>query len=328
MNSTGEFSLPSRIITTPGLPVPIKIPGGKRQLLHEILPRMPAMFDRYFEPFLGGGALFFALRGAGYAGPAFLNDANPELMAVYQGLQLQRAQVEARLMVLSDRYAQCVSREKRQRFFLEVRTVCREQRCGDLFPGLTSEHGVYESARAAAYIFLNRTSFNGVWRANKAGEFNTSFGEEEGEPKRAVDIVRPAVLSSAERMLQGVHLSCEDFEVALTRPESVPGTGSINTPPGPGDFCYFDPPYVPLTNTACFTQYTGTGFTFSDQLRLVRLAQQLVARGVFVLLSNHDIPAIRQLYAGFAITTVKARRKVNSDGKNRGPVNELLISGC
>jgi DNA adenine methylase len=163
--------------------------------------------------------------------------------------------------------------------------------------------------RAARFIYVNRVGFNGMYRVNSRGEFNIPFGR----------YTNPTIcdenrLRDCSRALQGTQVHHEDFAEAASRAVK-------------GDFVYFDPPYMPISKTSDFTSYTAVGFSLEDHRRLRNVARMLAARGVHVLLSNSNAPAILELYAeGFDIRTVRMNRSINSNGKGRGSVEELLIA--
>lgn len=264
----------------------LKWVGGKRQLLPEILRRLPAEIDHYVEPFLGGGAVFFALAAEGRIRKgAHLSDANEELVTTYRAV---RDYVEDVIFAL-DSYR--------------------------------NEPEVYERARrwdwrelpkpsvAARMIYLNKTGFNGLYRVNRAGKFNTPFGRY-AKPT----ICDAPVIRAASRALRDADVDRCDFEghEVVVRPGSV---------------FYFDPPYLPVSATSDFTSYTGEGFGIEDHRRLAALFDRLARAGVPVLLSNSSAPAVRELYARHRVEEVSARRSVNSVGSKRGAVTELLVSG-
>ena len=163
--------------------------------------------------------------------------------------------------------------------------------------------------RAARLIFLNRTCYNGLYRENSKGQFNVPFGRYDNPT-----ICDEARLRRASQALQGVELVAGDFE-------------QVVTPAGPGDFIYFDPPYVPLSATSNFTSYSRTGFDIDDQRRLAGVIGQLTQRGCFVMLSNSSTALVYELYEQpvFRLVPIQARRSINSKAEGRGPVKELLI---
>jgi DNA adenine methylase len=162
-------------------------------------------------------------------------------------------------------------------------------------------------ALAARMIYLNKTGFNGLYRVNRSGGFNVPIGSYKNPT-----VCDEANLRACARALQGVDLVQADFTL-------------VAEPARSGDFVYFDPPYVPVGGTSDFTSFTAAGFGIADQERLVDFAGRLKASGVHVLLSNADLPAVRELYRGFEMRAVQARRNINSNGGKRGAVGELLI---
>jgi DNA adenine methylase len=267
----------------------LKWAGGKRQLLPRILDLVPARIDTYYEPFLGGGAVFFALAARGVFRTAVLGDANPDLIACYAAI---RDDVDGVIAVL---------RGPRYRNRRELYYRVRGQDPGALTP----------AERAARLIYLNRCGFNGLYRVNSKGQFNVPFGR----------YTRPKIcdeprLRAASRVLAGVRLVCEDFETVMARARR-------------GDFVYLDPPYVPVSRTASFTAYAARSFGAAEQERLADGLRELARRKVSALLSNSDCGATRRLYHGLDIDAVWARRSINSVATARGSVGELLVrSAC
>ena len=273
-------------VDTPDQPVPaaplLKWAGGKRQLLPEIRKNVPAAFGRYFEPFVGGGAVFFDLFTESHV-LAYLGDANAELIVTYSAV---RDDVDGVITAL-----RAHARQHSEEHFYAVR----------------AQRVRAPSSVAARMIYLNRTCFNGLYRVNRRGEFNVPFGKYTNPTICDEDNLR-----ACSRVLASAELVCADFAsvVAVARK---------------GDFAYFDPPYVPVSETGDFTSFTAAGFGPADQERLVQCARRLKETGVHVLLSNADLPAVRKIYAGFEMRRVEARRNINSKGGKRGDVGELLI---
>jgi DNA adenine methylase len=162
--------------------------------------------------------------------------------------------------------------------------------------------------RAARMIYLNRAGFNGLYRVNSKGEFNVPFGRH-ANPM----ICDEENLTACSAALHGVDIRCEPFESVLSNAES-------------GDFVYFDPPYIPISDTAFFTAYEKSGFGMENQARLADVFDTLAARGVFALLSNADVPWIRDRFKGHRVHSVLANRSVNSKGHKRGPVGEVIVA--
>jgi DNA adenine methylase len=273
----------------------VKWAGGKGQLLPELLRRLPRKFRRYHEPFVGGAALFFSLHNGGrLRHGAVLSDYNPELVLCYQ---VVRDDTEALIdaLKLHERYR--LDRD----YFMEIRSWDRQ-------PGFAQRSAV---ERAARTIFLNRTCYNGLYRLNNKGQFNAPFGYYKNPL-----ICDPENMRAASQALKGAELLVGDFGDAAARAER-------------DDLVYFDPPYVPMSATASFTHYTGQTFGPEDQRRLARLFDELMERGVYVMLSNSATPLSRELYAAHAVSTsvVYASRKINCDGRKRGQVEELIVCG-
>lgn len=275
--------------------------GGKRQLLPELMPHVPEGFGRYFEPFVGAGALFFALAAQGRFDSrrpsnepvAFLNDINAHLMHAYLGLQHNHDRVVELLRAHEEAHRELPAGD----YYLQMRAG---------MPDVTTT----PTARTAAwFIYMNKTCFNGIWRVNAAGRFNVPMDKQKSRP-----IVDAAVLRAAAVALRSAFLTGVDFEKATEDAR-------------PGDFVYFDPPYIPVSATSDFTSYTTEGFGSVDQQRLCSWARELKARGVRVLLSNSDTPATRELYGkGFQLQRVFRGGRINAKVERRQPVAELLIS--
>ena len=266
----------------------LKWAGGKTQILERLLAILPEGGIRtYFEPFVGGGALFFTLAAQGRFERAVLNDFNQELMDCYRAIQSCPEDVVERLK----------GWEVDKETFLQVRSMMP----ADLLPHV----------RAARMIYLNKTGFNGLYRVNRKGEFNVPFGKWKHTP-RVLDA--PNLRLCHEVLNRATTLLDQDFA------DAVKGATS-------GDVVYFDSPYIPLNATSNFTSYTADGFTLDDQHRLAACFKERVKAGAFVLASNSNTEITRELYKGFEMHQVQARRCINSRGDRRGNVHELLIVG-
>jgi DNA adenine methylase len=271
--------------------------GGKTALLPELRQHVPDRFGRYFEPFVGGGALFFELIAChNNFIAASLSDVDPHLTSTYRHVRDSVDTVIARLKVLEGMWRRRSDAE-RNAFYYKIR---------DRFNSKIDDGS---EAQAARMIFLNKTGFNGVWRVNKAGEYNVPVGRS----KSPINICDRENLLACSHALTNADISCCNFAAQFEAASK-------------GDFLYADPPYWPVSSTADFTTYTADGFSSSDQERLRDCALAAKKRGVSVLLSNADVPAVRKLYArGFEMRRVEAKRSVNCRGKKRGVVGELLI---
>lgn len=270
----------------------LKYVGGKRRLLPELAKRLPEDIRerRYHEPFVGGGALFWHLRREGrIGGRVVLSDSNERLMRSYRGVCDDVEGVLFRLRQHEERHA--------REHFEAIRRI-------------EVDRLVENAATAAWFIYLNKTAYNGLYRVNASGQFNTPFGDY-AKPK----ILDEENLRACSRALQDVELCHADF--ADVRPG------------GPEDFFYFDPPYAPATKTRGFTGYGPGGFTDDDQRRLAEYAATLKRAGARVLLTNSDTPLVRELYPEpfWKVERVEVRGDaVSCKAEGRGRVAELIIS--
>jgi DNA adenine methylase len=295
MNTSAAFIDGSSLRTT-CLPW-TKWVGGKRQLLDQILPRVPSSFTRYWEPFVGGGAVFFAL-GLNNVKDCFLSDTNGELVNCYK--------------VIRDDVSSLVKVLKGGLFVYDKETYYKirawePQACSDVM-------------RAARFVYLLKTGFNGLWRVNRKGEFNVPMGKYNNPT-----ICDEETLYACSKALERVHINAWDFAWIGDRNVMIEHWNVSEVKPG--DFVYFDPPYAPVNATSNFTGYAQDGFGLKDHERLADFYRELSRRGVKCLLSNADVPLVHKLYGGFDfyIDRVEARRNVNSKGDKRGKVGEVLI---
>lgn len=290
----------------------LKWAGGKRQLLPALRTFYPESFGRYFEPFVGSGAVYFDLYASGrLAGAgATLTDCNADLIGCYQVVRDRTLDVQRALA----RLARAHARDGAAHFYL-VRERFNRARArlaaGDVVSG-------YTPALAAMLIYLNRTGFNGLFRLNAAGQFNVPAGRY--VRPRICDPVHLAGVAEALGA-PGVSLRLSPFESAVAAA-------------GAGDLVYFDPPYAPVSATARFTSYTARPFTLDDHARLRDCAVALARRGCAVMVSNSSAPSMAALYegdpcaaaAGLRVFRIPARRAINSRGAARGPVTEFLLT--
>ena len=276
---------------TPALPLrPIlKWAGGKARLVPSILALLPTQIETYHEPFIGGAAVFFALASERRFRRAVLSDLNGDLMDVYRGV---RKDVEGVIRLLQD---------YRRRHDADTYYATRE----------TNPQSLELVERAARLIYLNKTGYNGLYRVNRAGQFNVPFGTYKNP--LICDEVR---LRGASRALRarGVSLEASDFAEVAQRAK-------------PGDAVYFDPPYVPSSTTANFTSYHHQAFGRDAHQRLGEALEELTRRGIRAVLSNSDTRWTRQLYdkSRFDIQRVLVSRPINSKSTARGRVGELLV---
>ena len=270
----------------------VKWAGGKAKLASTIVASMPVGMRRYVEPFVGAGAVFFALDAERPGTRAVLSDANPDLIETYVALRDEPGALSDALGALQERYLSADG-EGRRAMYYELRATTPET----------------PSERAARFIFLNKTCYNGLFRVNASGGFNVPHGRYKN-PR----IHDAGLIEGAWRALQSAEVRVADF-------------GSVCAEAEAGDFVYLDPPYHPLTATANFTGYTRADFGQAEQLRLRDAFEDLSRRGVAAMLSNSDHPYVRGLYAGmgYQMQQVTMSRAINSRATGRAPVPELLI---
>lgn len=261
----------------------VKWVGGKRQLMFELLKNMPENYNRYFEPFIGGGALFFELQPDN----AYISDMNEELINLYQ---VVRDNVDE---LVADLQKHDISKE----YFMEIRNIDR-----------TEEYESWSDIqKASRFIYLNRTCFNGMYRVNSKGEFNVPFGHYKN-PR----ILDENNLINCSKLLQRTEIKHADFSEILKKVKK-------------DDFVYFDPPYVPLSETSSFTSYTKDGFDMDMQFKLRDVCDELDTMGVKFLLSNSDTKLVNELYENYNIKKVFASRQINANADGRGKITEVLV---
>ena len=261
----------------------LKWVGGKRQLLAELKKRFPESYNRYYEPFVGGGAVLFGTLPE----RARINDCNEQLMQCYTVIRDNVEELVNALYILDE--CRC------------TKDIYYERR--DLFNTLVNTDDTKNSNIVnivALFIWLNKHCFNGLYRVNRKGEFNVPFNGKEYLESFSEDNLR-AVSEYLSR--PDIEIRCEDFEGAVSDA-------------GEGDFVFFDSPYVPLKPTG-FDSYTKAGFSENEHRRLARVFRECTDRGVHCILTNHDTEFTRELYNGFRFEHVPVRRSINRDGTNR-----------
>lgn len=269
----------------------IKWVGGKRELLPELRKNIPSSFDKetntYYEPFIGGGALLFDVL------PHYgvINDSNEELINLYK---VVKNDVDSLIKEVS-------SYPYDKDFYYSIRELDREEG----FPDSLSD-----IKRAARTLYLNKTCFNGLYRVNKKGQFNTPFGK----------YSNPTICKEDD--LKDVSSYFNDNDISIMSGDFVQCVKDAQE----GDFVYLDPPYVPLSKTSSFTSYTKEGFEDCDQKRIKSIIDDLSNNGVYVLMSNSSSPDVFDLYSSdYNVETVKVARKVNSKAHKRNKIDEFLI---
>ncbi len=268
----------------------VKWVGGKAQLLDKIKELMPSEYNHYYEPFVGGGALLFNIAPKDFT----INDFNSELITTYRCFT-DKHTVDKLIEKLNE-YQNNHSEEQ----YYKIRAMDRDPGYADLAD--------YE--KAARMIYLNKSCFNGLYRVNGSGYFSTPSGKKKTvncyDKENLDEIVNYFTTANAE-IMNG------DFADAVANAKA-------------GDFVYLDPPYDTWEDKNSFVSYTKNSFGKDEQKRVADTFKALADKGAYVMLSNHNTAYIQELYAGYDIHVVDARRSINSKGTGRGNVEEVLIT--
>ena len=269
----------------------VKWVGGKRGLLEQILPLFPEKFNNYFEPFVGGGAVFFELfsRGILEGKKVVLSDINKELINTYLVVRDNPNELIKKLKEYEANHS--------KEFYYQIRELDRKEE----FENLSNVE------KATRFIYLNKTCFNGLYRVNKKGYFNTPIGSYKNP-----NIADVKTILNASEALADVTILNQSFDKVLTQTKK-------------DDFVYFDPPYYPLNATSNFTSYDSNCFLEEEQFRLFETFNKLAKRGMKVVESNSDTKFIKELYKNYDIQIVNANRFINSKSSGRRKINEVLI---
>lgn len=266
----------------------VKWVGGKRQIIKELEQFLPKeRFTKYYEPFLGGAAMLFHLQPQ----TAVVNDVNEDLIKMYQVIKNN----------VDDLIRELGKHPNNEQHFYEVRDWDRDKEAYEARSDIE---------KAARLIYLNKTCYNGLFRVNNAGEFNTPFGHYANP-----GIINPPVLRAVSQYLQENKISFlnGDFSAAIK---------SANQ----SSFIYFDPPYDPVSDSSSFTGYAKGGFGREQQESLKNICDALNKKHVKFMLSNSSTPFIRDLYSDYNIHTIHAKRAINSIATRRGNVDEVVIT--
>lgn len=265
----------------------LKWVGGKRQLLADIMPLINKSCSTYVEPFVGGGAVFFELQPK----KAIINDYNIELINVYEVI---RDFPEELIVILEEH-----NRENTEEYFYNLRALDRSEEYAKLS----------NIQRAARIIYLNKTCYNGLYRVNSAGQFNSPYGKYKNP-----NIVNATTIRAMSKYLRNPKITIKQGDYK----EALKGLRK-------GAFVYLDPPYMPISSSSSFTGYTENGFSYEQQIALKNECDKLKEKGISFLQSNSDCPEIRELYKEYDIRTVQAKRSINSNANKRGEISEVLI---
>ena len=262
----------------------LKWAGGKRQLISQMDQYFPKKFNKYIEPFVGGGAIFFYLLSE----KAILIDINQDLINTYKVMKNNVAEL-----------IESLKKHKNEKdYFYKIREVDRDP---------IEFNNWSDTEKASRTIFMNRCCFNGLYRVNSKGQFNVPFGKYKN-PK----FCDKENLVAVHKALKNVKLINDTFEKCLDFAEK-------------DDFIYFDPPYVPISDSANFTSYTKDNFDKDNQIKLYNTFKTLDKRGCKVMLSNSYSDFILDLYKNYHINFLQAKRAINSDASKRGAIKEVLI---
>ncbi|MGC9516595.1 MAG: DNA adenine methylase [Methanomicrobiales archaeon] len=301
---------------SPTLPRPfLKWAGGKNQLLNEFNKRLPDFIkkyktiDRYVEPFLGGGAMFFFLKRNYLVKEAFLFDINPDLILAYQVIKDNHKDLIIQLEEIESSHLEKTKKERKIHYY-KIRSIYNQQMKHFDYDNINDD-GIN---RTAYLIFLNKTCFNGLFRLNKKGEFNVPYGRYDN-PK----IFNKENIFEINQALRNVKIYHADFtesEIFINKKT----------------FVYFDPPYRPLNTTSNFTNYAKNGFSDYEQEVLAKFFVKMDKRGACLMLSNSDPKNVNpydrffdQLYGDFNMERIPAKRNINRNILKRGQINELII---
>ena len=268
----------------------VKWAGGKTQLLDVIEAHLPEKFNRYFEPFVGGGALLFKLQPKAFS----INDSNEELICVYKCLENNELFLKLKEELIKH------ENNHSEDYYYQVRDMDKQINFKDL--------PIY--VRAGRMIYLNKACFNGLYRVNSKGFFNVPSGK-----KKVVNCFDRKNFDNLNLFFKNRKniITNIDFETAVKNAKA-------------NDFVYFDPPYDVWEDKTSFTSYDKNSFGKDEQIRLAKVFQELSDKGVYVMLSNHNTKFINELYKDFHINVVSAKRMINSKADGRGEVEEVIIT--
>ena len=303
----------------------LKWAGGKSQLIKQIEENLPkdianGRIKKYFEPFVGGGAVFFHLHQKYKFDETYIADVNPELILLYKVIRNKPRELIEALSIIQNTYFDG-NKKFQHDFYYEIRDIFNDS-IAEINYQVLDEKTINRSAQL---IFLNRTCYNGLYRVNSKGKFNVPYGNYKNP-----GICDKTNLIEASHVLSNTIIVEGDFE---SFSEIIDGSS----------FVYFDPPYRPISQSASFTSYASNGFNEKEHVRLASYFRKLNHKGAKILLSNSD-PSIVNLEKtnfnqeyfefyqrefeefGFNIMLVSARRNINSKSQDRGQISELLIT--
>lgn len=264
----------------------VKWAGGKKQLLNQFKIFFPKNINRYFEPFVGGGAVAFHVIQNKKPKEIYLSDINEELINCYN---TTKNKVEELIKILKEH-----KKQHNEKYYYKIRSQ--------------NPKTLTDIERAGRFIYLNKTCFNGLYRVNSKGEFNAPIGSYTNP-----SIVQEEELIEISKILKNITIKIESFEKITNNTKK-------------GDFVYLDPPYYPLKKGRSFTTYTKNSFLEKEQEQLAKVFKELDKKGCSVMLSNSDTDFIKNLYKEYNISFVNARRMINCDATKRGAIKEVVIT--
>jgi DNA adenine methylase len=271
------------------IPTLVKWVGGKKQLLDQFEPLFPKKIERYFEPFVGGGAVaFYLLKTHPEIKKIYLSDINRELIITYNVVKKNIKE-----LISSLKKHELNHKKDPTKYYYKMRDLVLKE---DDYIRIASR-----------FIYLNRTCFNGIYRVNKSGKFNVPIGNYKNP-----GICQEKDLEEISNLLKKDDVKLSQFFDVLKKAKK-------------GDFIYFDPPYYPLDGKPSFTTYTKNNFLEEEHKKLVKVFKELDKRGCKVMLSNSDSGFIRDLYRGYDIQVVHATRMINCDATKRGKIKEIVV---
>ena len=295
----------------------LKWAGGKTQLINQIEKFLPEeiknrKLKKYAEPFIGGGALFFYLQDKYKIDETYISDTNKDLILLYKTVKENLNELLKQLLIISNKYHAITIEENRKEYFYKIRELYNEGITESSYQNLTKE----SIFRAAQLIFLNRTSFNGLYRVNSMGLFNVPFGKYKNP-----GIYNEKGLTEASKLLKNTIIECSSYQ-------EIPKEFLTNS------LIYFDPPYRPLSNTSSFTAYNKSNFNDISQIELANYYKKISKnKNLYLILSNSDPKNsdkndkfFDELYNQFIISRVSATRIINSKSEGRGKITEILVT--
>lgn len=274
----------------------LKWAGGKSRIARKVASRFPKSgeFQRYFEPFLGSGAVYFEIAPQ----KGYLNDLNAPLIATYEAIKNRPEELICLLKNLDKTYNSLFDLTEKEVFYYNMRSE---------YNSLSDNSDLLKSA---LFVFLNKAGWNGMYRENAEGDFNIPFGKR----KQLKSFDEQNIMTISANIAK-MEFTTGDYQTAVQKASK-------------GDLIYFDPPYFPTSKTASFTAYQKEGFNNKNQQELFDLALQLSSRGCFVAISNSDTKEARELYnhPDFYVQPIPIMRTIGSSSASRKKVNEILVT--